>query len=72
MSLSPFFKAENFLKKLIVSAVTVRNIHGREVVSFYKVVSLEAYKYFFPGNLRTRFFRKTIFVVCFLIISGTV
>ena len=45
VSFSPFFDAENFLRKFIVPAVTFRKILGRGVVSFYRVASLTAYKY---------------------------
>ena len=40
-----FFDVEKISKKFIVPAVTFRKIHGREVVSFYRVASLAAYKY---------------------------
>ena len=45
MSFSYFFTAEKISRKFIDSAVTVRKIHGREVVSFYRVANLTAYKY---------------------------
>ena len=40
-----FFEAEKISKKFIVPAVNAQKIHCRKVVSFYKVVSLTAYKY---------------------------
>ena len=41
-----FFSHEGQIsKKFIVPAVTVRKMHGREVVSFYRVASLTAYIY---------------------------
>ena len=39
-----FFRCRENVEKYIVSAVNVRMIHGREVVSFYRVASLAAYK----------------------------
>ena len=38
------FDAEKTFKKFIVLAETIRNVHGREVVSFYRAPSLTAYK----------------------------
>ena len=43
--ISSFFDAENISRKFIVLAVTVRKIHGREVVSCYRFASLMAVKY---------------------------
>ena len=40
-----FFNAEEISKMFIVPPVTVRKIHGREVVSYYRIASLTAYKY---------------------------
>ena len=39
-----FFNANKISKKFIVPAVTIREIYGREVVPFYRVDSLMAYK----------------------------
>ena len=40
MSFSSFFDAEKISKQFIGPAVTVRKIHGRKVISFYRVASL--------------------------------
>ena len=45
MSFSYFFDAEKISNKFIISAAIVWKMHGREVVSFYRVDGLTAYKY---------------------------
>ena len=63
MSCSSFFDAEKISKKFIFPAVTIRKVHGREVVSFCRVASLIAYKYSrdsFIGTLETRLLRRSI------------
>ena len=45
MSFSSIFDVEQISKKFIVPAVVVQIIHGSEVLHFYRVSSLTAYKY---------------------------